>query len=329
MSGFIALAISRAAPLAVTMIEKPDGFRERDAQFQPAPDAQSQRLTPLEPLGLDHPSTESTPRTPLHRRAARWLRDAAEIVMGERWVRRWFPKYPQRPPNFFNNLGQPHYHGHRERLRQRFLATWPDGLPDYELLELVLFNATPRIDVKPLAKKLIETFGSLNAVVAAPEQRLRMVAGVDDKVVVQLRLVAALAGRLASTNIKGRCVLSSWAAVLDYCRTTMAFQDREQFRVLYLDSANHLIEDVLFAEGTVNHTPVYPREVVARGLAASAVSLILIHNHPSGNPTPSDADIVMTKKIRAACDAVSLRLLDHIIIGKGSESSFRTLGHLR
>jgi DNA repair protein RadC len=311
------------------MKEQDQGFGERDARFETGLDPRPASITNAEASSADDPATDRRSAPSIGRRAAQAFRDVAEIVMGERWMRRWFPRYPKRPPNFFNELGQPHYHGHRERLRRRFLATWPDGLPDYELLELVLFNAVPRIDVKPLAKKLLEVFGSLNAVVAAPEQRLRMIAGVDDKVVVQLRLVAALAGRMAQTELKGRCVLSSWTAVLDYCRTTMAFRDREQFRVLYLDNANHLIEDVLFAEGTVNHTPVYPREVVARGLAVNAVSLILIHNHPSGNPAPSDADIVMTRKIRDACDAVSLRLLDHIIVGKGSESSFQALGYLR
>ena len=311
------------------MKEQDQGFGERDARFDTGSNAGSAPVATAEAATADDASIGGRPAPSMAKRAARAFRDVAEIVMGERWMRRWFPKHPKRPPNFFNELGQPHYHGHRERLRRRFLATWPDGLPDYELLELVLFNAVPRIDVKPLAKKLLEVFGSLNAVVAAPEQRLRRIAGVDDKVIVQLRLVAALAGRMAQTELKGRCVLSSWTAVLDYCRTTMAYRDREQFRVLYLDNANHLIEDVLFAEGTVNHTPVYPREVVARGLAVNAVSLILIHNHPSGNPAPSDADIVMTRKIRDACDAVSLRLLDHIIVGKGSESSFQALGHLR
>ncbi len=277
------------------MTNEPKGLSERDARFDQTPPR----------------------RRALGARVLGQLRDAVEIVLGERVARRWWPKHPPRQANFFTAQGKPHHHGHRARLRQRFLATWPDGLPDYELLELVLFNAVPRIDVKPLAKKLLEVFGSINAVVAAPEARLLAVPGVDAKVVVQLRLAEAMARRLARAELIERCVLSSWSAVLDYCRTTMAWREREQFRVLYLDNANRLIEDVLFAEGTVNHTPVYPREVVAKGLALGAVSLILAHNHPSGDPTPSDADIEMTRRIRAACDAVNLRLIDHLIIGKG------------
>ncbi|SEA88079.1 DNA repair protein RadC [Rubrimonas cliftonensis] len=234
-------------------------------------------------------------------------------------------RYPPRSANFFTEDGKPHYHGHRARLRQRFLATWPDGLPDYELLELVLCNAIWKIDVKPLAKKLLERFGSINAVVNAPEARLREIPGVDDWVVLHLRLAGALAQRLARAELNETCVLGSWSALIAYCRTTMAFRDREQFRVLYLDQRNTLIEDRLFAEGTVNATPVYPREVARQGLALNAVSVILVHNHPSGDPKPSDTDVVMTRRVVDACAAVDIRVIDHVVIGNGAEASFRTL----
>lgn len=246
------------------MSDDPDGLREGASRFDAA----------------------APPPRPRSRRLLAALRDVVEIVLGERVTRRWWPKHPPRPANFFTAQGKPHYFGHRERLRRRFLATWPDGLPDYELLELLLFNAVPRVDVKPLAKKLLEVFGNLSAVVAAPEARLLAVSGVDRKVVVQLRLAEALARRLARAEISQRCMLSSWAAVLDYCRTIMAYRDREQFRVLYLDQRNALIDDVQLGEGTVNHVPVYPREVVARALALNAGNGGGKVGHGSGGISP-------------------------------------------
>jgi DNA repair protein RadC len=250
-------------------------------------------------------------------------RDLLGIVLGQQTVRRWFPRYPRRPAHFFNADGKPHYFGHRERLRQRFLATWPDGLPDYELLELVLFNAVPRVDVKPLAKTLLETFGSFNAVVSAPEARLLRITGVDQKVIVQLRLVEATARRFARGSITDRCVVSSWTDVIAYCRTAMAYRDVEHVRVLYLDQKNRLILDEELWRGTVNAAPTYPREIVRRALELSAVSLILVHNHPSGDTEPSDADVSMTRAVRNACEATGIRLHDHVVIGSGSEVSFR------
>jgi len=178
----------------------------------------------------------------------------------------------------------PHYHGHRERLRARFRDAGPEAVSDYELLELVLFRAIPQRDVKPLAKELIAKFGSFAEVVAAPTARLSE--GVGDAIVTELKLVHAAASWLTRGRVQKRPVLASWSSVLDYCRTAQAFADREQFRVLFLDKRNQLIADELQQTGTVDHTPVYPREVVKRALELSATALILVHNHPSGDPTP-------------------------------------------
>lgn len=189
----------------------------------------------------------------------------------------------------------PHYHGHRERLRDRFRDAGADALSDYELLEMVLFRALPRRDVKPLAKTLIGKFGSFAEVVHAPEARLRETSGLGDAAVTELKLIAAAASRVAKGQLKQRTVLSSWSSVIDYCRAAMAFADKEQFRILFLDKRNQLIADELQQVGTIDHTPVYPREVVKRALELSATAIILVHNHPSGDPTPSTADIQMTK----------------------------------
>lgn len=244
------------------------------------------------------------------------------MILGERLMRRWFPKYPKRPEHYFDASGRPHVHGHRERLRQRFLATWPDGLPDYELLELILFNAVPRIDVKPLAKRLLAEFGDFNAVVAAPEQRLLRIKGIDRKVVVQLRLVEAAARRLARGELADRCLLSSQTALIAYCRTAMAYRDVEQLRVLYLDQKNRLILDEELWRGTVNAAPMYPREIVRRALELNAVAIIIVHNHPSGDTEPSDDDRRMTRELVKACNAVGIKLHDHVVIGQTTETSF-------
>lgn len=201
-------------------------------------------------------------------------------------------------------------------------------MPDYELLELVLFRAIPRKDVKPLARLLIETFGDFNTIVSAPVERLKEVKGVGSAVVVELKIIEAAAHRLARARVLQRAVISSWDAVLDYCHTTMAHRQTEHFRVLYLDNKNTLIADEEQAQGTVNHVPVYPREVVKRGLELNATALILVHNHPSGDPTPSQADIEMTKQINTACKALGLTLHDHLIIGRSSELSLRAHGYI-
>ncbi|WP_054000945.1 RadC family protein [Shimia sp. SK013] len=223
----------------------------------------------------------------------------------------------------------PSYIGdHRKRLRARFLSGGADALPDYEMLELVLFRAIPRQDVKPLAHKLLETFGDFNGVVSAPVLRLQEVSGVGDAVVTELKIVEAAAHRLARSRVMQRHVLSGWDALIAYCHTTMAHRDTEQFRVLYLDTKNTLIADEAQAQGTVNHVPVYPREVAKRALELNASALILVHNHPSGDPSPSDSDISMTHQIDTAAQALGLTLHDHLIIGKSRELSFRAEGYL-
>ncbi|MCG7493953.1 DNA repair protein RadC [Thalassobius sp. Cn5-15] len=224
---------------------------------------------------------------------------------------------------------QPSYiQGHRKRLQKRFLDGGSDALPDYELLELVLFNAIPRQDVKPLAYRLLNTFGDFNNVLSAPIPRLREVDGVGPGVICELKVVEAAAHRLSRARVLKRQVVSSWEALLDYCHTTMAHRDTEQFRVLYLDRKNVLIADEAQAQGTVDHVPVYPREVVKRALEVNASALILVHNHPSGDPTPSQADIDMTQQIALAAQALNLTLHDHLIIGRSQEVSFRSEGLL-
>ncbi len=219
----------------------------------------------------------------------------------------------------------PHYHGHRERLRERFLGAGSDALADYELLELVLFRALPRGDVKPLAKELIARFGSFAEVVSAPPERLAEIKGLGAAAVTELKVVEAAAHRLARGQVQKRTVLSSWSNVLEYCRTAMAFADKEQLRVLFLDKRNRLIADEVQQEGTVDHTPVYPREVVKRALELSATAVILVHNHPSGDPTPSQADIAMTKEIVSVAQPLGISVHDHIIVGKDGHASLKGL----
>jgi DNA repair protein RadC len=217
---------------------------------------------------------------------------------------------------------------HRARLRERFLIGGPDALPDYELLELVLFRAIPRRDVKPLARALLERFGDFNGVLSAPASRLHETAGAGDAVVTELKIVEAAAHRLARSRVLQKQVVTSWDALLEYCQTAMAHRDTEQFRVLFLDRKNVLIADEAQARGTVDHVPVYPREVVKRALELNASALILVHNHPSGDPTPSQADIDMTEQIQVAANALGITLHDHLVIGKSRELSFRSAGLL-
>jgi DNA repair protein RadC len=219
----------------------------------------------------------------------------------------------------------PHYHGHRERLRARFRDAGADAVTDYELLELVLFRAIPQRDVKPLAKELIARFGSFAEVIAAPALRLREIKGMGEAAVTELKIVHAAAQRLAKGEVRKRPVLSSWGGVLDYCRTAMAFSDKEQFRLLFLDKRNQLIADEVQQSGTVDHTPVYPREVVKRALELSATALILVHNHPSGDPTPSRADIQMTQSIIDVAKPLGIAVHDHIIVGKEGHASLKGL----
>lgn len=215
--------------------------------------------------------------------------------------------------------------GHRDRLRARFAAS-PETLPDYELLELVLFSALPRRDTKPLAKRLLARFGSFAEVVAAPPERLHEEKGVGEAVVLHLKLLKAAAERLARSEIVDRPILSSWSSVIDYCRTAMAYADKEQFRILFLDKRNRLIADEVQQSGTVDHTPVYPREVVKRALEVAATAIILVHNHPSGDPTPSRADIDMTQKLVSIADPLGILVHDHVIVGRDGHASLRGLG---
>ncbi|MDP2123317.1 MAG: DNA repair protein RadC [Parvibaculum sp.] len=220
---------------------------------------------------------------------------------------------------------KPHYHGHRERLRTRFLKA-PDSLPDYEFLELILFNAVPRRDVKALAKELIDRFGSYAAVLNAEPALLREFKGISDRALVEFRIVREASLRLAQKQVLKSEVIGSWAALLDYCTAAMAHNPVEQFRILFLDRKNHLIADEVQQKGTIDHTPVYPREVAKRALELNASALILVHNHPSGDPTPSNADIEMTKRIVETAKPLGIEVHDHLVVGKGRHASFRSLG---
>ncbi|MEO0623679.1 MAG: DNA repair protein RadC [Pseudomonadota bacterium] len=231
---------------------------------------------------------------------------------------------PSRKPS----ADTPHYHDHRTRLRQRFLAAGAESLADYEMLELVLFRAIPRRDVKPLAKLLLQRFGDFNGVISAPPARLAEVQGVGPAVVCELKVVEAAAHRLARAQVLNRPALSSWQALMRYCKTTMAHRDTEQVRILYLDRKNVLIADEAQGTGTVDHVPVYPREIVKRGLELNASAMILVHNHPSGDPTPSQADVDMTRRIEDAARSVGITIHDHVVIGKAEDASFRALGLL-
>jgi len=222
--------------------------------------------------------------------------------------------------------GKPHFSGHRERLRDRFRKGGSDALPDYELLELILFRALPRRDTKPLAKSLIKRFGSFAEVISANPERLKEIKGIGENVVTEIKLVHAAALRLSQGEIMQRPALSSWSLLIDYCRASMAFNEKEQFRILFLDKKNILIADEVQQEGTVDHTPVYTREVVKRALELAASSIILVHNHPSGDPTPSQPDIIMTQKIIEAAEKLNIKIHDHIIVGKQGHASFRGLG---
>lgn len=218
--------------------------------------------------------------------------------------------------------------GHRKRLRNRFLVGGAEPLPDYELLELILFRSLKNGDVKPLANLLIATFGDFNRVLSAPIERLTEVQGIGPEIALDLKLIEAATHRMSQGKVLKRPVISSWNALLDYCRVTMSHRETEMFRILFLDRKNVLIADEIQGKGTVDHVPVYPREVIKRALDLNASALILVHNHPSGDPTPSNADIDMTETIQRACEVVGITLHDHLIIGKSTEVSFKSEGYL-
>ena len=223
---------------------------------------------------------------------------------------------------------KPHFHGHRERLRRKLAEKGAAALADYELLELVLFSAVPRADTKPLAKALIKRFGSFAEVVSAEPARLSEVKGTGDAVVGALKVVEAAALELARGKVLDRPLLSTWQALLDYCQSSMSLGKKEQFRILFLDRNNTLVADEMQQEGTVDHTPVYPREVIKRALELGATALILVHNHPTGDPTPSKADIDMTREIAQAGEKLGIVVHDHLVIGRRDHASFKSLGLL-
>ena len=221
---------------------------------------------------------------------------------------------------------KPHYTGHRKRLKDRFRRGGVDALADYELLELLLYSAIPRRDVKPLAKDLITHFGSFTEVISTSPERLTEVSGVGETVITALKLVEAAAQKMAQGKIMDKPVLSNWQALIDYCQVQMGHLKREQFRILFLDRKNRLIADEMQQEGTIDHTPVYPREVIKRALELHSTAIILVHNHPSGDPTPSRDDVEMTKRIEEAGIQLGVMLHDHLIISKSGQTSLKTLG---
>ena len=234
----------------------------------------------------------------------------------------------QAPPKAIDKIGNKadeHYHGHRERLRSRFRDHGDTALADYEILELLLFRLIPRRDTKPIAKALLDRFGTLAGVFGADAVLLTEVKGVGETVATDIKLIAATAHRMLKSELKGSQVLASWSSVIEYCHAAMAHETREQFRILFLDKRNALIADEVQQRGTVDHTPVYPREVVKRALDLSATAIILVHNHPSGDPTPSRADIDMTKMIIDTAKPLGITVHDHIIIGKQGHVSLKGL----
>ena len=226
---------------------------------------------------------------------------------------------PAKPP-------KPHHLGHRERLRERVANGGFAALHDYEALELYLFRSFPRGDVKPLAKRLLTRFGSLAEVLSAPIEDLRTVGGIGETTALDLKLVHELSQRMGLEPLRRRTVISSWSALLSYVRIALAHEPREQFRVLFLDRKNQLIADEVMNEGTVDHAPVYPREIVRRSLELSASSVILVHNHPSGDPTPSQADIEMTRQVVEAGRPLRVTVHDHLVVGREGVASFKALG---
>ena len=218
-----------------------------------------------------------------------------------------------------------HYHGHRERLRQRFAQNGATALQDYELLELILFRLLPRRDTKPIAKAMIERFGNFPEAISAPSHLLEEIDGLGKTAIIDLKVILAATQRFSKVGIMDRPVLGSWGELINYCKTQMAYETKEQFRILFLDKKNYLIADEVQQIGTVDHTPVYPREVIKRSLELSATALILVHNHPSGDPAPSTADIQMTKEINNIAKPLGIIVHDHIIIGRSGHSSLRGL----
>ncbi|MEM8949044.1 MAG: DNA repair protein RadC [Pseudomonadota bacterium] len=250
------------------------------------------------------------------------------------------PKSTRPAPGTRPASGNPHYHGHRQRLRERFRESCGEGMPDYELLELLLFFSIRYVDVKPLAKSLLEEFGSLGGMLAAEPERLEAAMHASGSTsperirtdsqftITHLKAMQRLLQRVLAEDVKERPVISSWQALLDYLKMALGHEPIEQFRVLFLDKKNILIKDEVQQRGTVDHTPLYPREIAKRALELGASALIMVHNHPSGDPTPSRADIEMTKQVEAALAPIRVALHDHLIIGKDRHLGFKSEGLL-
>ncbi len=228
--------------------------------------------------------------------------------------------------NETSSLKAPHFHGHRARLRDKFAQAQGKGLADYELLELLLFLAIPRGDMKPLAKTLLQKFGTLSAVLKADKGLILETPGVGLGVLHAIQLVQSMMGKVLQQEMMDKPILASWQSVLDYCHVTMAYDQRETARLLFLDRKNKIIADEVQQTGTVDHVPLYPREVVKRALDLGASALIIVHNHPSGDPTPSRGDIETTLKVQEAAQSLGIQVHDHLIIGKGRHSSLKSMG---
>lgn len=220
---------------------------------------------------------------------------------------------------------QPHHAGHRDRLRERFLKGGVEAMADYEILELILFLALPRRDVKPLAKKLIATFGSFNGVFHASVPQL-VAFGLSENTAIAIKTIEAASFHLMKQDVMGQTILNSWSKLLDYIQATMGHETKENFRLLFLNKKNELIADETQQTGTVDHTPAYPREIVKRALELSATAIILVHNHPSGDPTPSKADIEMTQAIIAAARPLGIAIHDHLVVSRNGVTSMKSKG---
>tara|TARA_B110000503_G_scaffold7870_1_gene10697 strand:- start:3659 stop:4354 length:696 start_codon:yes stop_codon:yes gene_type:complete len=223
-----------------------------------------------------------------------------------------------------NKNQQPHYIGHRKRLKEKFLKADPRMFSDYELLELLLFQSTPRKDVKPLAKQMLQEFSDFNQLINAEREKILAVNDATETSFLQLQIIKELMNRVFQSRVKSTNIISSWSALLDYLKFNMGCLKLEQFRILFLNKKNMLLADEIMATGTIDQTPVYPREIVKKALFHEAGAIILVHNHPSGNPNPSNADIDLTTQIANACNTINVSVHDHVIIGGGEYYSFKS-----
>lgn len=236
------------------------------------------------------------------------------------------PDLFEKPENQDQPQAKPHYHGHRDRLRHRFLKNGADALEDYELIELFLFTAIPRKDVKPLAKELLSTFGSIAGIMNAPLHELEKIKGLSENTIIAFKNLHAISLRVMKQDLMHKPILNSWSRLMEYCQVTMAHETKEHFRILFLNKKNELIADEIQQSGTVDHTPAYPREIMKRALEVGATALILVHNHPSGDHTPSEADVDMTYAIKAAAEPFHIVIHDHLVVSRNGVNSFKSMG---